>query len=371
MVRVALESSFLSLPPSGTQTYLHGLIGGMRALDPDFRLALLAPNAPLNGSVRRLRRAKWELLDVARTANREAFDLLHIPHFSAPVPRVSPLIVTIHDLIPLILPEYRASRAMRAHLAIVSRTVRRAELILTPSRSAKSDIVRVLGIPDAKVLVTPEAADHLVDRKPEREDIAVLRQYGISGRFAFNVGGLDVRKNLPALVEAFAKLRVKTEEKLQLVIAGERHSDNPFVYPPLQPAIERAGLAGSVKLIGRISEADKLALYRSAALYVSPSLYEGFGLTPLEAMTFGVPAIVANRTSLPEVVGDGGLCVEPDPDALAAAMLDVFTDPALAVTLRERALQRASQFSWRETARLTIDAYNAILERTRGRSHGE
>jgi glycosyltransferase involved in cell wall biosynthesis len=369
-VRVALESSFLSLPPSGTQTYLHGLIGGMRALDPDFRLALLAPDTPLNGSARRLRRARWEFIDVARASNREGFDLLHIPHFSSPLPRVAPLIVTIHDLIPLILPEYRASRAMRAHLAIVSRTVRRAELILTPSRSARTDIVRLLDIPETKIVVTPEAADHLLDRKPERDDAAVLRQYGISGRFVFNVGGLDVRKNLPVLIEAFAILRAKTDEKLQLVIAGERHSGNPVVYPPLQPAIDRAGLAGSVKLIGRISEADKLALYRSAALYVSPSLYEGFGLTPLEAMTFGVPAIVANRTSLPEVVGDGGLCVEPDPETLAAAMLDVLTDPVLAASLSERARQRAAQFSWRETARLTIDAYHTVYERTRGRSRG-
>jgi glycosyltransferase involved in cell wall biosynthesis len=369
-VRVALESSFLSLPPSGTQTYLHGLIGGMRALDPDFRLALLSPQVPLNGSVRRLRRAKWELLDVARASNHEVFDLLHIPHFSAPLPRVAPLIVTIHDLIPLILPEYRASRAMRAHLAVVSRTVRRAELILTPSQSAKSDIVRLLGIPDATVLVTPEAADHLLDRKPDRDDAAVLRQYGIASRFIFNVGGLDVRKNLRALVEAFAKLQATTEEHLQLVIAGERHSDNPVVYPPLQPAIERAGLAGSVKLVGRISEPDKLALYRSSALYVSPSLYEGFGLTPLEAMTFGVPTIVANRTSLPEVVGDGGLFVDPDPESLTAAMRDVLADPALAANLKTRALQRASLFSWRETARLTIDAYHTVYERTRGRSRG-
>ncbi len=311
---------------------------------------------------RRLRRAAWELSGVARAAHKVQPDLLHIPHFSAPVRSGCPLIVTIHDVIPLILPAYRASRAMRLQLATVTRTVRAARLILTPSRSAAIDIARVLRIPPERIRVTPEAAGP--DFRPAADPAQVretVRHLGVAGRYVFNVGGLDARKNLPILLEAFARLRTRLDEPVHLVIAGAAHTGNPSVYPPLAPIIRRLGIDEAVILPGRISEEEKIALYQGAALYATPSLYEGFGLTALESMACGTPTVAANRTSLPEVVGDGGLLVEPDPEAFAAAMLGILTDEEHAATLRSRGLARAATFTWKETARLTFAAYDEVV----------
>ena len=163
----------------------------------------------------------------------------------------------------------------------------------------------------------------------------MARRYGIAGRYLFNVGGLDARKNLPALVEAFARALPHLNEPAQLVIAGAPHTANPIVYPPLAPVIARCGVERQVVLTGFVSPADKLALYQGADLYVTPSLHEGFGLTVLEAMACGVPVVAANRTSLPEVVGDAGLLVEPAPEPLAAAIVGLMNDPARRAELRD------------------------------------
>jgi glycosyltransferase involved in cell wall biosynthesis len=134
------------------------------------------------------------------------------------------------------------------------------------------------------------------------------------------------------------------------------------VFPPLVPTIERLSLSDLVVLPGRISDEDKLALYRGATLYATPSLYEGFGLTVLEAMACGVPTVAANRTSLPELVGDGGLLVEPDVESFAKAMSTILNHPEQAANLRARGLARAATFSWRKTAELTLDAYREVIE---------
>jgi glycosyltransferase involved in cell wall biosynthesis len=375
-VRVAMDGSFLALPPSGTGTYLRALIDALPTIDPSLDLRLLAPQwdeSEVDSSRpdrllgdrprrnRRIRRAAWELLGVAMAARAERPDLLHIPHFSAPIRAGCPLVVTVHDVIPLILPAYRASRSMRFHLAAVRRTVRAARLVLTPSEAAATDVARVLRIPRERIRVTPEAAGPefrpIADNGAGRE---AVRRLGVTERYIFNVGGLDARKNLPVLLEAFARVRTRLVEPLQLVIAGAPHTGNPAVYPPLEPIVHRLGLEHAVIFLGRISETDKVALYQRAALYATPSLYEGFGLTALEAMACGIPTIAANRTSLPEVVGDGGLLVDPDAEAFASAILDVLSNENQATDLKRRALARAAEFTWEHTARLTIAAYQEI-----------
>jgi glycosyltransferase involved in cell wall biosynthesis len=379
-VRVAIDGSFLSLPPSGIGTYLRHLTTALREIAPDLDLRLIEPdwtnNQPASTSFptsivhrvrtdRRLRRALWDLGDVSRQAARVEADLLHIPHLATPIRSRTPLIVTIHDVIPFLLPAYQASRAMQINLAVIRRTVRSARLILTPSGAAAADITRVLGIPRHRIRVTPEAAGNefrpTIDLSHEQ---AVARRLGINCRYIFNVGGFDIRKNLPVLLEAFARLRPRINEPVQLVIAGAPHSDNPAVYPPLEPVIDQLGLNEAVVLPGRISDDDKLALYRGAALYATPSLYEGFGLTALEAMACGIPTVAANRTSLPEVVGDGGLLVEPDAASFATAMATILEDSEVAAGLKERGLARAATFSWRRTAELTLDAYHDVIEST-------
>ena len=364
MPLVALDASFLSRPPSGTGTYVANLLMHLPTVAPDLGVISIEPQEEVSG---RLGRARWELLEVGREAARLAPDLLHVPTFSAPLWSPCPLVVTIHDVIPLVLPEYRRSRAMRAHLAIVSRTARAAQAVIVPSHHAAGDVVAQLALDPKRVWVTPEAADASFrpaeDREAARE---AVRELGIRGRYIFNIGGLDVRKNLPLLLEAFASIRHGLGEDVQLVIAGAAHTGNATVYPPLEPVIERLVLRDAVVLPGRVTEAQRLALYQAADLYVTPSLYEGFGLTAVEAMACGVPLIGVKRTSLPEVVGDGGILVEPEIGALATAMRSVLTSNDVERELREKALRRAMAFSWEETARLTAEVYRSVLSERKG-----
>ncbi len=372
-VRVAFDGEFERLPPSGIGGYLRNLVSNLPSVAPDLDLAVLHPNwdhaAPPEAGLlrdRRLQRASWELFGFADKSRRYRPDLMHIPSFAAPFRPPAPFVVTIHDMIPFLIPEYRASRPMRLHMALMKQTVTKASLIIAPSHSAASEICSLLNVERERIRVTHEAADAtyvpIADPTVNRSTLA---RFGITGRYIFNVGGLDIRKNVATLIESFALVRAQSVEPIQLVIAGSRHSDNPVVFPDPMPVVERFGLHNAVIFTGRVNERDKLGLYQSADLYVTPSLHEGFGLTALEAMACGVPTIAANRTSFPEVVGDGGLLIEPEAGALAKAMMTVLTDDALAADLRARGVARAAQFSWRRTAEQTVEIYREVLSRNR------
>ncbi|MCS7051146.1 MAG: glycosyltransferase family 4 protein, partial [Thermomicrobium sp.] len=183
----------------------------------------------------------------------------------------------------------------------------------------------------------------------------------------------DVRKNLPLLVRAFARALPQLPEGTMLVIPGRAHSGNQRLYPPLEPLIRALGLERRVLLPGPVDEQEKVLWYQLAAVYAYPSVYEGFGLSPLEAMACGTPVIAARRTSLPEVVGDAGLLVEPDEDAFAQALVRLLNDPALRQQLATRGRQRAAAYTWRRTALRTVAAYREAIAlvtstRTAGRS---
>lgn len=371
-MRIAFDGMFLRMPPCGIGGYVGSLIPAMRAVDPTFELCVMEPDwdygkGVASGSKQgfqawRIRRASWELVGINKAARGVKPDLVHIPAFSAPIISSSPMVVTVHDVIPLVLPAYRSSRAMQIYMTVMRRTVKRARLIIAPSFAAADEMAAVLGVPRERIRVTLYAVGPgyrpCDDPSAHRE---LLARFGIRGRYVFNVGGLDLRKNVPLLIEAFARLRARLDEPLQLIIAGAPHTDNSVVFPPLEPTIRRFGLENDVVLTGRISEADKIALYQCAALYVTPSAYEGFGLTALEAMACGVPTVAADRTSHPEVVGNGGLLVEIDADAIAAVMERVLNNDTFARDLRARGIARAATFSWERTARETLAVYREAV----------
>lgn len=370
-MRIAIDGQFLTLPPSGTGTYLQHLLAELPAIAPEDEFVLIDPVTEgrksrswqaipkvLRGDPR-FRRFVWELAGFKAIAKKQKPDLLHIPSFAAPWYSSVPFVTTIHDVIPFVLPEYRASRAMQTHLHLMKRTTRRAVLVLTPSQAAADDLHRVLGIKQDKIRVTTEAADPRCVPLPDRRVPDELRlRLGINGPFVFTSAGLDVRKCVDLLVEAFAAALPELPAKTKLVIGGRAHSGNPVVYPPIQPVIDRFGIGDRVVITGWLTDEEKIALYQSATVYASPSIYEGFGLTPLEAMACGTPVLVANRTSLPEVVGDAGMLVEPDVRAFRDGLVRLFGNEALRADLGARGLQRAAQFSWKKTAELTAAAYH-------------
>ena len=336
-------------------------------------LISLAPPGPLDS---RRSRLAWESVGVARAARNlePPADVVHIPHQIPPVigsRRGTAEVVTIHDLIPYILPEYQGSRVVRLRLALARHWLRRASRIIAPSQATVRDIVMILGLPRHRIAIIPLAATPGYGPAISESDLLaverVRQRYGIPGRYVFNIGGFDARKNLPILVEAFAHTVATTDSNkcgegpVTLVIGGAPHSGNERVFPDLEPIIRRLGLERRVILTGKVLAEDVLPLHQGATVYCTPSSYEGFGLTPLDAMACGVPVIAANRTSLPEVVGAAGLLVEPTPDPVAAALTHVLTDDLLARRLRKRSLDRAAEFSWDLTAEATLRAYQEAM----------
>lgn len=370
-IRVAIDGNFLSLPHSGIGTYVREL---SRALEADrealgIETGLLQPRP---GRVfrqgTRHHRFAWDAVGISAAAitGRPRAQLLHLPQMSAPIVTPIPCVVTIHDTIPLVMPDYRATRAMQVYLALMARTVRHARRIIVPSRSASEDVQRVLGVARARITVIPEAASpDLVPDSTGTARMKAQRRFAIPGPYLFNIGGFDKRKNLPLLVEAFGAAVPSLPEGATLVIAGAPHSTNPRVFPPLEPVITRLGLGGKVLLTGQVSDDDRQLLYQGAVACATPSLHEGFGLTPLEAMACGTPAIVANRTSLPEVVGDAGVVVEPELDALVAAIVRIMTDVEYRNALSRRSIERATLYSWKRAAEGTADIYRTVVAEDR------
>lgn len=370
-IRVGLDGFFLSQPATGSGQYTLHLWDELAQPVDGVETILLCPAGAEDGqgtAIRvpippfarsaKARKLWWEQFGVLRGQRRARPSLLHIPYMSAPRANRRRTVVTIHDVIPLIYPEYGGSTAMRLYLRVVLPAARRATLILTDSECSRSDIVRLLGASPKKVRSIPLAVSQ--EFHPATDPVAeaeIRRRLGLPGDIVYNVGGLDVRKNLSALIEAFGKARARIDDDTRLVIGGSAHTDNATLYPPLEPLIQKWGLERQVVLPGRISEADKLLLYRIAKLYVYPSLYEGFGFTPLEAMACGLPVISSNRSSLPEVVGDGGIVVDPTPDQLAASIVSLLTDDQKQRDLSARALGQAARFSWARTAQQTREAY--------------
>lgn len=369
-LRVGLDISFLDRPPSGIGTYVAALRTWIPLVAPEIDLVDLRPHphSPLRHLGERGSRFAWEYGASGIRARREKVNLIHMPMLAAPVATRLPIVATVHDVIPFVMPEYRASRAQRVNLAVGRRLIGRAAAIITPSVHAAGDVAVLFGIPRDRIWVTPEAADErYVPQKDPRVLQPVRDRYGVRGRYVFNIGGLDVRKNLPVLVRAFAQIMPEIPDDVQLVIGGAPHSANRIVFPPLEPLIRELGIMDRVVLTGRISEDDKLALMQGAAVYVTPSLYEGFGLSVLEAMACGIPVIAANRTSFPEIVGESGLLVEPRVDPVAAALRSILTDGALAAHLRGLGLERAKSFHWRRTAEQTVAVYERVMSDRRRR----
>lgn len=324
------------------------------------------PFAMLRG---RGRKVWWEQIGLSSAARRSRVSLVHVPYFSAPLRQSVPHVVTVHDVIPLILPDYAGSVQMRAYLKVVSRSSRRAALVLTDSEHSRRDIERWLGIAGGRIRVTPLAAGPEFSPAGSRREQEAVEQvkarFGLTSPFVLNVGGFDLRKRLPHLVRGFAAALPMLPEPYDLVITGNPHTDNARLYPPLEPVIRELGIEDRVRLVGFVSHDDKRDLYRAATLFAFVSEYEGFGLNPLEAMACGAPVICSNRASLPEVVGDAGLSIDPEPDAIARAIVCAATDLDLRADLSRRSVRQAARFSWERTAALTLNAYQSVLDQAK------
>jgi glycosyltransferase involved in cell wall biosynthesis len=348
-MKVALNAHFRHHPGTGSGQYLTHLLRHLSGVDP---LPLFRP-APTNVS-----KLLWEQARFPLEAHRSGAAVWHVPYFAPPLVHSRPLVVTIHDLIPLIIPEYATSPLVRAYNRLVSIGAHWADLILVDSEASKRDVVRLLSIPPDRVRVVYLAADESVMRPvPPAEIDAVRAKYGLAERYVLYFGGLDKRKNVPALFSALAELR---DVDWQLAVSGRLRQDNPALFPDLPALAAQLGIQERVRFLGFAPDEDKPALIRGAACFAFPSLYEGFGMDPLEALACGVPVVCSNRSSLPELMGNAALLVDPEaPGTLAGALRRVLTDGSLRADLAARGPAQAARFTWERTARETEEAYAA------------
>jgi glycosyltransferase involved in cell wall biosynthesis len=375
-VRVAINAWFLGQPGTGSGQYLHGLLAALPGLAPEARFLLVTAQPPqgldLTGSAFELHalaspwwrtrpgKVLFEQWAFPRICRQWRASVAHVPYWGSPLRSPVPTVVTVHDLIPLLLPAYRGSLLVRSYTRLAAASARRAVAILTDSLASKRDIEAYLGLPGERVACIYLAADPRFRPEPQAEDAAIRAHYGLPRRYVLYLAGHDQRKNVAALVEAFATV-VQADDDVSLAIGGRLpEAGRPPFFDP-RPLVEALGLGREVRLLGWVEEAHKPALYRGAACAVFPSRYEGFGLPVLEALACGTPLVASNASSLPEILGDAGFAVDPDDvPGLAGAILSCLVDETVAAELRRRGPAQAARFGWQRTAAETLAVYRRL-----------
>ena len=373
-MRFGIDSHAVEMEGDGNSTYARNLIAELAASAEGDELALFARDAghPFYRTLapsgrcrtvgvaqgRGFARVGWAL---GRAAARAGIDALHV-QYAAPLGYRGPLVVTIHDLAYLHVPE-SFPRGLRVALrVVVALSAARATRIITDSDFSRRDIAARFDLRPESIAVIPLAAARRF-RPPAADDArnaAVLARYGLRPGFVFALGRLNRRKNLGRLLLAYGRVRGSGACDAPLVIGGRPDHG-------VEDVMSQARLSGqreSVRFVDYVPDDDLPVLFGAAAAFVYPSLFEGFGLPVLEAMACGTPVIASNRTALPELVGEGGLLVDPESvDALAAAMARVIGDRAFARELGARGLARSRRYSWADTARRTLSEYRAASGR--------
>ncbi|MBS1251922.1 MAG: D-inositol 3-phosphate glycosyltransferase [Anaerolineales bacterium] len=358
---VAVNTWFWDRPATGSGQYVRHLLPALTDLAPPLTVCSVAPRSGAKrGPLANIAKVWFEQVTFPQACARHPVDVAHVPYFASPARPTTPTVVTVHDLIPMVLPAYRGSVLVRTYTRLVAAGARRADAIIADSACSKRDIVAHLEVKPERVHVIPLAAGPQFRPASHKAIKRVRSRYGLPDRYVLYLGGFDRRKNVPSLLKAFAQLQEQEHlpAGLRLVIAGRLPSADTDFAPDPQRVAAEVDITDTVVFSGWVDEADKPAVYSGADLLVFPSTYEGFGLPVLEAMACGTPVVTSSVSSLPEVVGDAGLTVAPDDaDGLAQAMAAVLRDEDRRHAMREAGLERAAGFSWQRTARTTLKVY--------------
>lgn len=305
---------------------------------------------------------RFEQFLFPRACHRLKPDVAHVPYWAPPLASPVPLVVTIHDLIPLLFPEYRGSFLARLYTSLAAASSRGAKLVLTDSEASRRDILaRLRLVPEKVRTIHLAAAPEFQPRGDPAVDAAARSKYALPETYVLYLGGFDRRKNLRQLLAAWTWVDGAAGALYPLVIAGGLPRPDERMFEDLPALARQLDVDETVLFPGPLAVEDLPAVYRGASAFVYPSRYEGFGLPPLEALACGVPVIACNTSSLPEVVGNAAYLVDPDdPRALGAAILTVLVNEDVAEDLRGKALAQAAKFSWEKTARETAMAYATV-----------
>jgi glycosyltransferase involved in cell wall biosynthesis len=356
----------------GISRYIYHLLVQLRALGGDDRFSVFVGRTPVDAALAptpqfRLRpvglptgrpavRILWEQFLQPAALRRAGVELLHSLAFAAPLLWSGPSVVSFMDLSFLRFPR-AFNRGNRIYLTLMARAaVRRADHLLTISEHTRQEVIRLLGADPRRATVTYCGVDATFRPLDATAVQAFRSRHGLTERFILFLGTLEPRKNLPRLLEAYALLRRRGRAPL-LVVAGARG----WRHSGIDERLRHLGLEGAVRFLDYVPPSELPLCYNAAGVFVYPSLYEGFGLPPLEALACGTPVVASNTSSLPETLDDVALLVDPhEPAALAEAIDTLLADEPLRARLRAAGFARAQQFSWRAMAERTVDVYHAV-----------
>ncbi|MCO5247314.1 MAG: glycosyltransferase family 4 protein, partial [Anaerolineae bacterium] len=361
-MRIGVDARLMYYQPAGISRYTWHLLQALAELDSEDEFIVFQQRNHKSPLIQQanFRRAtlfapvhhRLEQSMLVAELLRFRLDLLHSTDFIPPLYSPVKSVITVHDLAFLHYPHFLTA-ASAAYYGQIDRAVHHARHIIVPSEHTRSDLTAQMGVPPDKISVIYEAADPRFTPLPQEETRReVMKKFGLPERYVFFVGTIEPRKNLTGLLQAFKILidRYNVQD-VNLAVAGSRG----WLYEEVLNAVETLDLTERVHLLDRVSDDDLHKLYVGARCHIHPAFYEGFGLPPLEAMACGTPTIVSNVSSLPEVVNDAALLVDPrDWEEIAIALYRLLTDDGLHAELRHMGLQRAKDFSWTMAAEQTL-----------------
>ena len=372
-MRIGLDGYPLVFPKTGVAHYTFELALELARLAPQHSFDLIAPAAYPPEVLEQIEQIpnlravsvktnlitrRWWALGLPAYVRRAGLDLFHGTNYEVPLRNRDRNVLTVHDLSVFSYAETHDKRIAtrgRRRLPIMLRSAAR---VITPTEAVKRELTERFQIKPDMIAVTPEAPRKTFQPMPASETLEVKRRLGIADDFILFVGTIEPRKNLLTLIRAFAELPRVTAHRPQLVIAGPRG----WLTAEFDRAVAEANFGDRLRMIGYVGDDDLRALYSSCTAFVSPSLYEGFGLPPLEAMSCGAPVIASRIAAHVETLGAHAHVVEPtDQGALAKVIATLLEDPNERERLSRSGLEHASRFSWESTAKLTLKVYDELL----------
>jgi glycosyltransferase involved in cell wall biosynthesis len=375
-MNVALDGMPLASQLTGVGHYTFELARSLALATPGDQFSLLSPlplspavlevikqRLPANLSFKNLNRnlvnRRWWSVGLPLYLKRSNFDLFHGTNYEIPLWSKTPSVVTIHDLSLFLHPEAHEPHLVRRAKRRLPLMTRSASRIVTPTEAVKKEVCERLKIDAEKVVVTPEAPRAVFQKREHDETIDTRKRLGVGDEFILFVGTLEPRKNLQRLVEAFEIVLRTMPLTPQLVIAGGRG----WLMDDFAASIQRRGLSERIRFTGYLNDDELCALYSTCKLFVYPSLYEGFGLPPLEAMACGAPVITSNIASIKEAAGEAARLVDPlSPPAIATAITELLTDEEARQRVAAAGRERVKDFTWELTALKTLEVYRKLLE---------